>query len=661
MIGRAFVASAAAFLLFSGCGGGSSSPAVTKHFVLDLPYRIPFPNDLLFLPAPNEPADGTLNLAYTPNSPEAAMIRSLNRLDGFSTTAPILVPTDTVVEPTSLFGKIHIYQAKVLRSSSSPLPIAAQIERELLASSYTFFTFGDSIVIEPKVPLQGDKEYIVAITKGVVDINGERLGPDTITALLLNDAPLFDDSGNPLYDIPIQTLQKIESLRPYYHHLVKITGLLPQSIATIFSFKTQTIGKVAKNLASRSYDTRLILHDSGYSVQQLLFPSQASSASSVGDAQVYVGQLQNLPYYLGRPTMSNPIAPLTQEMKLQNFKPIERSKVTIPVLAAIPKSCPMPQSGWPVVLFQHGITQNRTNLLAVAQSFAKACYASVAIDLPLHGITDPSSPLYQGEYERTFNLDLLTQDEECRVVAFEPDGKIDCSGTYYINLANAAVSRDNMRQTTADLAGLLHALPNAVGVKFDSSKVAFAGHSLGAMAPFGFLANKKLQSAVLANPGAGIVPMLLASPTFGPTILEALSEAGIQPDSKAMERYILLSQTLVDDADPINYAKPVARMQRSLIFEVRGDEVIPNSIPGYPLSGTDPLIRVMGAKALPIQNAPGLIKVPKVTYSRFIVGEHSSILRPSFPEVTQEMHRQMVSFIQSGGTKVLVKDLSILE
>ncbi len=660
MIGRALAASAAAFLLFSGCGGGSSSPVTTKHFVLDLPYRIPFPNDLLFLPAANEPADGTLNLPYTPNSPEAAMIRSVDRLDGFSTTAPILVPTDTVVEPTSLFGKIHIYQAKAFRSSSSPLPTATQIEQELSSSSYAFFTFGDSIVIEPKVPLQGNKEYIIAITKGVVDINGEGLGPDRITALLLNDAPLFDDSGNPLYEIPIQTLQKIESLRPYYHHLVKITGLLPQSIATIFSFKTQTIGKVAKNLASQSYDTRLILHDSGYSVWQMLSPSQASN-DVMGNAQVYVGQLQNLPYYLGRPSAYDPIAPLTQEMKLQNFKPMERSKVTIPVLAAIPKSCPMPQRGWPVVIFQHGITQNRTNLLAVAGSFAKACYASVAIDLPLHGITDPSSPLYQGKYERTFNLDLLTQDAECNVVAFEPDGKIDCSGSYYINLANAAVSRDNMRQTTADLAGLLHALPNAVGVKFDGSRVAFAGHSLGAMAPFGFLANKKVQSAVLANPGAGIVPMLLASPTFGPTILEALSQTGIQPDSKAMERYIILSQTLVDDADPINYAKPVARMQRSLIFEVRGDEVIPNSVPGYPLSGTDPLIRVMGAKALPIQNAPGLIQVPKVTYSKFIIGEHSSILRPSFPEVTQEMHRQMVSFIQSGGTKVLVKDLSILE
>ncbi len=655
MIGRALLLSATALLLLSGCGDGSTPPA-TKHIVMDLQDHVPFPNDLFFSPAPNEPADGTLNIPYDANSSSAQMIRSLDRLDGFSTTAPILIPTDTVVEPTSLYGRIHIYQATVGHSPLSPLPMASQIERELDSKEFTFLTKGHSIVIEPTVPLQGDKEYIVVIERGVVDMNDEGVGPDRISSLLFGSQPLFDESGAPLQDLPPQLLQKIKLLRPYYHHLLQLTGYKPDGVATIFSFKTQSIGKVAKNLASRSYETKLLLQDSGYSVKQIV-----GASSMLGNAEVYVGRLRNLPYYLATPTAQNPLAPLSQEMQLQHFQPKERSKVTIPVLATVPKSCQMPQNGWPVVIFQHGITQNRTNLLAVAESFAKACYAAVAIDLPLHGITDPSSPLYQGAYERTFNLDLVTQDEECNVVSLQPDGKVDCSGTHYINLRNAAISRDNMRQSTADLMGLLQALPTAVGVQFDASKVAFVGHSLGAMAPFGFLANKKLQSSVLANPGAGVVPMLFASPTFGPAITDALAQAGIEPGSEAMDRYKLISQTLVDDADPINYAKGVATQQRALIFEVEGDQVIPNSVPGFPLSGTDPLIRVMEAKAIDLQKAPGLIEVPKVVYSKFIVGEHSSILRPSYPEVTQEMHRQMVSFIQSGGKQIYVKDLSILE
>ncbi len=655
MIGRALLLSATALLLLSGCGDGSTPPA-TKHIVMDLQDRIPFPNDLFFSPAPNEPADGTLNIPYDPDDPGAAMVRSLDRLDGFSTTSPILVPTDTVIEPTSLYGRIHIYEADVGHTPLSPLPMATKIQRELHPKEFTFFSKDHSIVIEPTVPLRGDKEYIVVIERGVVDMNGEGVGPDRISSLLFGSEPLFDDSGAPLQDLPPQLLQKIKLLRPYYHHLLELTGYKPDAVATIFSFKTQTIGKVAKDLVSRSYETKLLLQDSGYSVKQIV-----GAPSMVGNAQVYVGELQNLPYYLAKPTAHNPLAPLQEEMQLQNFQPIERSKITIPVLAALPTSCQMPPDGWPVVIFQHGITQDRTNLLAVAESFAKACYASVAIDLPLHGITDPHSPLYQDVYERTFDLDLVTQDEECNVVSLQPDGKIDCSGTHYINLKNAAISRDNMRQSTADLMGLLQALPTTVGVKFDTSKVAFVGHSLGAMAPFGFLANKKLQSSVLANPGAGIVPMLFASPAFGPAITEALAQAGIEPGSAAMDRYKLISQTLVDDADPINYAKGVAAQQRALVFEVEGDQVIPNRVMGYPLSGTDPLIRVMGAKAIDLQKAPGLLEVPRVVYSKFIVGEHSSILRPSYPEVTQEMHRQMVSFIQSGGKRVYVQDVSVLE
>jgi len=124
---------------------------------------------------------------------------------------------------------------------------------------------------------------------------------------------------------------------------------------------------------------------------------------------------------------------------------------------------------------------------------------------------------------------------------------------------------------------------------------------------------------------------------------------------------VLISQTLIDDADPINYAKVVGQRQRTLLFEVKDDEVIPNAVLGAPLSGTEPLLKNMGAKSLPIENAPALVSVPKVVYAKFIVGEHSSLLRPTYPETTIEMHKEMISYIQSSGQKVLVEDIGILE
>jgi pimeloyl-ACP methyl ester carboxylesterase len=63
------------------------------------------------------------------------------------------------------------------------------------------------------------------------------------------------------------------------------------------------------------------------------------------------------------------------------------------------------------VIFQHGITLNRTVMFSMADSFAQAGFAVVAIDLPLHGITDTANPFYQGpghpfgNNERHFNMD----------------------------------------------------------------------------------------------------------------------------------------------------------------------------------------------------------------------------------------------------------------
>ncbi len=655
---------AAAALLFIGCGNNSSSfvKVGQKHFLSDLASHMPFPNDLLFLPSAQEPADGTINMPYEPKSPAASMIKALNELDGFSTTSPIVIPTDTVVDPSSLYGRLKIYQVGYTYTPHSPLPTALKIQKELkIEKDFQVITHDKQLVILPTKPLEGGSEYVVIVQRGVIDLEGKKLTPDTIGYLLYSDAPLFGKDGAPLHGLDPKTLQRIALLRSYYHRLLDVVGLKAQQVAAIFGFKTQTIGKVASTLANANYTSKLFLQDSGHTSKELLAMSGADVSTLRGNAEVFVGKLTNLPYYLGIPSKKDPTAPLHTQMQVVDGKPHKNATLTIPILASIPKSCPMPKDGWPVVIFQHGITQNRTNLLAVAESFANICHAAVAIDLPLHGITDKNSPFYMGELERTFNLDYFTEDEQCNVIATQPDGKIDCSGSHYINLANPAISRDNMRQSVADIAALVHALGSSVGVKFDTSKISYVGHSLGAMVPFGYMANRSFNAAVLANPGGGITQLLMHSETFGPILQNALAANGIIPGSQQYAQYTLISQTLIDDADPINYAHVVGKRQKSLVFEVQNDEVIPNSVLGAPLSGTEPLLAAMGAKPLPLGNAPGLIRLPyKVIYAKFNLGSHSSLLHPDEPSVTMEMQRQMASFVATSGESVQVEDIGLL-
>ena len=642
----------AAFLFFVGCGGSDNFVKVgKKHFLNDF-SNMPFPNDLLFLPSSQEVADGTINIPYDPNSAQAAMIKSLNRLDGFSTTSPIVIPTNTVIDPKTLYDRVHLFKLFSTKAANSPLPVALKVEKEV--RDFIFLTKDSSIIIVPTEPLDSNSHYAVVIERGVLDLKDNHITPDLVGYLLYSDEPLDEYSDK----LQKSTLQKIAALRPYYHQLLKATNTDAKSVALIFGFKTQTIGKVAKALSQQSYQSQLILQDSKMSSKQMLAQSGKDVSSLQGSAKMYVGVLTNVPYYLGVPSKSNPLAPLKQTMQIQNGKPVVTKSITIPVLASIPAKCAMPEAGWPVVIFQHGITQNRTNLLAVAESFANICYAAVAIDLPLHGITDPKSPLATS-YERTFGVDYFSEDEQCNILATQPDGKPDCSGDHYINLVNPAISRDNMLQSVADISALRFALKSAKGVKFDPTKVAYVGHSLGAMVPFAYLANKSVTSAVLANPGGGIIELLMNSQTFGDPIKNALAANGVIPGSEAFSRYKLIAQTLIDDADPINYAKKVGAKQKSLVFEVLDDAVIPNSVVGAPLSGTEPLLRVMGAKPVPKES--GFVKLPqKIYYAKFSLGEHSSLLRATEPEVTAEMHRQMSSFIATGGNGIKVENLGLL-
>lgn len=67
----------------------------------------------------------------------------------------------------------------------------------------------------------------------------------------------------------------------------------------------------------------------------------------------------------------------------------ENGKVRTQVLVVEPGgSCAKPGSGWPVVMLAHGITGNRMQNIVLAEQLAAApnCYASVAIDLPMHGL-----------------------------------------------------------------------------------------------------------------------------------------------------------------------------------------------------------------------------------------------------------------------------------
>jgi dienelactone hydrolase len=649
-------------ILFIGCGDDDATSVkinnTTKagaYIVFDSTGgNIPYPNSILFAGS----TDGTLNIPYEESDADAGVKSALNTLDGFSTTSPISVGFNGEINPLSLYGNLHVYELGATGIASELIFHVPKV----ISGEYVATISGNKIVILPIKPLKSNTQYAVVLTTGIVNDANESIAPDIASEMLLSETALMDATGNHTA-LSDEDATKFEGIRQVSQKIIGLAiaqkSIPREEIVSAWSFKTQTIG--ANFAAIKAKDISGVL--AGMTDTNLT----TAFIGAPGYADVWVGALANLPYYLGTPSQANPIAPLNsnfvdaQGSAIFTGMPAVQDTKVIPVLMTVPNISDKPANGWPVVIFQHGITQNRTNLLTVADSLAAAGYAAIAIDLPLHGITDTTSPLYQANQERTFDMDYVGQDASGSIISEGPDGVIDSSGRHYINLASLLTSRDNIRQSASDLLALRNALATLTNtIDVDESRVAFVGHSLGAIAAFGFLNNSVLESVTLAMPGGGIAELLNNSSAFGSEIEAGLATKGVMKGTSAYSSFMLATQTILDDADPINYAMSVGATQNIYAIEVVGngtegtsDQVIPNSVATAPLAGTEPLLAYMQTTNLTTTTT---VKPNQV--ARFTVGNHSSILSPDV--ATAEMQSEMASFIGSAGTAVVVTDEALL-
>jgi hypothetical protein len=372
-----------------------------------------------------------------------------------------------------------------------------------------------------------------------------------------------------------------------------------------------------------------------------------------------------------------PLADPANERNLTRFNPIP-AKVAdkaIPLLVIMPNGAAgaagvKPAAGWPVVIFEHGITRDRSDAFALAQAFAAQGWVIAAVDLPLHGITSTTSPLYQAPNEQTFNLDLIVNTTG----ASGPDGVIDPTGTHFINLPYPLASRDNLRQGVVNLLALTRALPaldldgDTVG-DIDPSRIAFVGQSLGSIVGTTFGAALptpttlpaptatplRVPTLVLSVPGGGVAALLRDSPTFGPRINAGLQAQGLVPGTSLYAQYFRDVQNIVDAGDPLNFVT-LAAQQRSIYFQqmVGGggspaalpDQVIPNS-------ATQRLIAAITGSG---QAFPRVVPGAPITgdgYVNFILGDHGSLLNPAASAAaTGEMQGETVTYTATVGSIV---------
>lgn len=495
--------------------------------------RIPLPNNLL-----RNPVTGKLNLPLAPGAdPNVdSTVTAANSLDGFSTTAPILVPFRGTVIPESV--------------TAATLPVFDEDGDAVLATySVAENETGSVVTIVPVRPLDSATTYTVVLTQGIISkLSGTPILSDNVIGFLQRTTPLVDGDGNSItLGLSNEQAQTLEPIRQANQAVIAdaedFTETSRANIPFAFAFTTQTLFSAlpvarAEVLADNAplvnrnpaVPTLPIAQGQGFvggplpTVDEFWTTLPAAAQAAPNDS-------------IGRIFLGSVAVPQFRANQLEDFwaqPPVAGASTNVPFLLFMPDATAFPGPR-PVTIFQHGITRSKGDSFVLANAFNSQGIALIAIDLPLHG-------------------DLKA-----------PGATSDGEG--FINPAKPRVSRDNIRQGVVGL----YALNNAINLGLtdltgdsvpelapgSAVKPFFIGQSLGSIVGTTYLATEpNANRGVLSVPGGRIINLLLTSPAFGPPIKAGLAANGVVEGTADFARFILFTQAVLDDVDPLNYAEP---------------------------------------------------------------------------------------------------------
>jgi hypothetical protein len=644
----------------------------------------PWPTDLLFLGTD----DGTINFSGLTEPfgkpPFTTAGSALSTLDGFSTIGYTSTSFNLPIDPASVGATtVHVVELK-LNNDKSP----AGVTRKLVYGvdfkaevSPDVDSGGKWLRITPLKPFKASSGpvagpggpgvidnvgYLFLVTNGVRDTSQLAAQPDDTYAAIkaAPDCTGFTGVANSLCLLIKGHLQIAQGV-----------GVNPASVVVSWNYSTQSTADVSAVAASLAPSSPISLASKGLTTAQYSDATIPLGALP-GKADIYQGTM-TVPYYLGIPASvtdatvlskfwraagSSPVPGINADSRnLTRFNPFpaKSGDVTIPVLVTLPNAtanngagCSKPAGGWPIAVFQHGIPRSRTDALLIADGLADNCIVMVAVDLPLHGITDPTNPLYDAQHERTFNLDLRA-----------PAGT-DPTGTHFLNFANPLQVRDNYRQGAADIVALFKSLPGLdvdgdVAPDVDPTRIHFIGLSNGAITGVPALPFVPFRTVGLADVGGGLTQTLLESERQSGPAIAFLNSQGLVPNSTIFNNTVLRDfQALADPADPSNYIAAAAALRPLYMTRVVGDTNVPNS-------AFDRLVTASGVTQL---QTAGLTPIGPGTgrWLGVTEGSHGALIYPQ-PSLaaTIELQTQHVSFIATtpgpDGPSVLVTNTSIVE
>lgn len=447
-----------------------------------------------------------------------SMAAQISQLDGFGTSAGAWIRFSAPIEIDSVLPNQNVGIGFL--QGDTPVIIPA----EALART-------SQILIRPDVALPPNTESFFFATSGIKDREGElvRMPPELRQILHGND-------DNALH----------KRLRETAAALVN-AGTIDSTddLVTLSVFTTQSVHEQSLEIAER-------------------IAQETITASSTGPCEVeefyrFCTFELSVPDFVGDDQIIDPDAidtTATYTLKGVAYLPLESDA---------PYEIPYdPAVGFPVSIFGHGLTGDKTQARLIAKHSAPLGVATISIDAPQHG-------------EHPLRLNNSTQELDIILPLFgiQLEGKLDIISLHL---------RDGWRHSNLDKLGLVEAIKAGIEldgdngtVDLDPQRISYLGASLGAIQGSEFLAlSTDISGALLAVGGARLSDIVRFGTIFKAIINVLLLSAS--PDE--IDRFYVLLQTAVEVGDGANWAPYVMqeRVRGTLVPDIAMQSSIPDEI-----------------------------------------------------------------------------------
>ncbi len=562
----------------------------------------PFPSNIYTTPDATQVTGLRIHLP-TPNCAtnpsDCADVAVLNTLDGFNIQPRISIPFSAAIDPSTVSSSTVF-----LVGSGGHVVGINQAVWEPGTTSHP----KNTLHVESDEQLAQDSTYLLVVSRGVHDSNGEPLAETTLA---------HDLNFGQTKDAALKAYRKslLDALP-----MALAGGVEEDQIAAASLFTTQSINAISTKIRSQlpGGTANFVLGTGG---ERTVFPlsgvSSVTFLRQTGTAPTFTGGTLYAPSLLfaGIGTLAFGTYDSPNYETAAEVIPAVGTRTGVPAVQSVNHlqftlwvpAGTKPAGGWPVAIFGHGFTDSKNGApTAVAGTLARSGIATIAINVVGHG----GGPLGTYTVSRV-GAPSVVLPIGGRGIDQDGNGTIDSTeGVSAVGAQSLIGNRDGLRQTTIDLMQLVKVLKGGVDVDGDASpdlstsRIYYAGQSFGGIYGVPLLGlEPDIRAGVPNVPGGPIIEIARLSPSFrilvgfalltrSPSLYNAVPNAGLDnfneniplrnlpllvdtvPGASAIQTVIDNTEWAQQAANPAAYAPFITRPV--IIQFARGDKTVPN-------------------------------------------------------------------------------------